>query len=74
MPDRRRLSAGAHDFTHDATSSDPLGGSGSVLTQAFAPGSFTIPTGRFVIFADRIEIGVDETVTIQGTGLLAVII
>jgi hypothetical protein len=43
-----------------------------VKIQAYAPGSFTIPTGYFVVMSKQLKLTGSQRLTIQGTGRLRI--
>lgn len=49
------------------------GGSGSDPFQgAFAPGSFTLATGKYVVMGDELELTTTQEATLEGTSYLAI--
>lgn len=54
---------------------NPTSSTGTVadpLSQAFAPGSFSVATGDYVVMTDQLELTNSQTVTLVGTAVLRV--
>lgn len=49
------------------------GGTGRPYAYSFAPGSFTVPTGTFALVVQSLRLAGNQSVTVQGDGILAVI-
>lgn len=43
------------------------------VSGSYAPGSFTLATERYLVVADHLTIGADETVTLSGTSTLVIL-
>jgi len=60
------MTPSAHASTHEFGGSDPI-------FNKFAPGSFTLATGRFAIMTNRLELNGSEVVTLQGDSELTIL-
>lgn len=51
----------------------PYGGTGRVNAFSFAPGSFTVQDGTFAVIVQSLQLTTTQSVTVLGSGILAVI-